>query len=170
MPPRSQARQSSPPSKAPTQRQAQAQQRQAATRQRRQLRTGVSAARAVQRETGGGHFAPYQAIILAEFVAAELLVSVTPIATRKNQQGLSPYEARDMSKLLALGLVYFLLELTALTGSGPARLGAWFGGLILIVVGLNEAANIAKDLDIFAPKPIQATTGAPSPPGTGTPT
>lgn len=110
---------------------------------------GVQSARTAQRETGHGQFAPYQAIILGEFVLAELLVSATPIATRPNQPGLSPYIPRDLIKLVALGLVYFLLELMAVGGTGPARLGAWFGGLILIVVGLNEASNIAKDLNIF---------------------
>lgn len=112
-------------------------------------RLASQSARAVRRETGHGSFAPYQAIILAEFVTAELLVAATPIASRPNQPGLSPYVARDLTKLAAIGLAYFLLELLAVGGPGPARIGAWFGGLILLTVGLNEAANIARDLDIF---------------------
>lgn len=99
---------------------------------------------------GRSTYRNYQAIMLAEFVAAELLVAMTPIATRKNQPGLSPYIPRDMSKLLAIGLVYFLLQLTAVTGQGAARFGAWFGALLLLGVGLNEAANVTKVLDLFS--------------------
>ena len=94
-------------------------------------------------------FSNYQGIILAEFVLAELLVAATPIATRSNQQGLSPYVPRDMTKLLSIGLVYLLLELLAVGNRGAGRIGAWVGALVLLTVGLNEAANIAKDLDVL---------------------
>jgi hypothetical protein len=90
-------------------------------------------------------------VILAEFVAAELLVALTPIATRPNQPGLSPYVPRDMTKLLAIGLSYFLLQLISTTGRGAGRFGAWFGALILLAVGLNEAASVSKVLNLFAP-------------------
>lgn len=103
----------------------------------------------MQRATGGGSFRDYQAVILAEFVAAELLVAVTPIGTRKHVTGISPYLPRDMTKLLAIGVVYFILELAAVGGHAAGRLAAWFGGLVLLTVGLNEAANIAQALDIF---------------------
>lgn len=144
--------------------QARRQQAQAQQRTRKQVRTVTSAANTVQRETGGGHFAPYQSIILAEFVLAELLVAATPIATRKNQPGLSPYVPRDMTKLLSLGLVFFLLELGATTGPGAGRFGAWFGGLLLLVVGLGEAASITKVLDIFGGHTKSAQSLGESPP------
>lgn len=91
----------------------------------------------------------YQSIILVEFVLAELLVAMTPIATRQNQPGLSPYIPRDMTKLLAIGLFYFLAELAATTGRTAGRAGAWLGLLVLLTVGVNEAANVAKILNIF---------------------
>lgn len=101
-----------------------------------------------------GDFSPefrnYQGVILAEFVAAEILVAATPIAARKNEPGLSPYRARDMTKLLAIGLLYFLLELSTIGSAKWSRFAAWFGALILLTVGLNEAANIAKVLNIFS--------------------
>lgn len=100
---------------------------------------------------GQGGARNYQAVILAEFVAAELLVALTPIATRPNQPGLSPYVPRDMTKLLAIGLSYFLLQLISTTGRGAGRFGAWFGALILLAVGLNEAASVSKVLNLFAP-------------------
>ena len=114
-----------------------------------QRRRTLTTIRAGQRAAGPPRFSNYQGIILAEFVVAELLVSATPIATRKNQEGLSPYVPRDITKLLAIGMVYFLLELLAVGGRGAGRTGAWIGGLILLTVGLSEAANIAKDLNIF---------------------
>ena len=121
----------------------------------------LQASRTLQRETGHGHFAPYQAIILAEFVTAELLVAITPIATRKNQPGLSPYVPRDLTKLAAIGMVFFLLELMAVGGAGTARIGAWVGGLVLLVVGMNQGANVAKDLNIFGmhEKPAKPAKG-----------
>lgn len=134
--------------------------------------SGLRTARAIGRAAAPApEFANYQGIILAEFVAAELLVAGTPIATRQNQPGLSPYVPRDMTKLLALGLLYFLLELMAVGGAKAGRLGAWFGGLILLTVGLNEAANVAKVLDIFsgrqqAPAKAQASLPTGAPPGT----
>jgi hypothetical protein len=109
----------------------------------------AQSARAVQQSAGHGSFAPYQAVVLTEFIAASLLVAATPIATRKNQPGLSPYRSRDMSKLLAIGGVYFLLELLAVTGRGPGRFAAWAGGLVLLVTGMGEAADISDDLDLL---------------------
>jgi hypothetical protein len=94
-------------------------------------------------------FANYQGVILAEFVLAELLISGTPIVTRQNKTGLSPYIPRDMTKMLSVGLLYFLLELSAVGNAKWGRMGAWFGGLILLAVGLNEAASVTQVLNLF---------------------
>lgn len=111
--------------------------------------SGLNMAARTGRQFTAPEFRNYQGIILAEFVLAELLVAGTPIATRQGQPGLSPYVPRDMTKLLSLGMVYFLLELLAVGGPKAGRFGAWFGGLILLAVGLNEASSVAKVLDIF---------------------
>jgi hypothetical protein len=144
MPPRRQT------SQAQQQRQAQQGQRQQSRQQVRTATLAAQSARSVQQSAGGGHFAQYQAIIIAEFIACELLIAVTPFATRKNKAGLSPYRPRDMTKLLAVGAVFFVLELAAVTGPGAGRAGAWAGLLVLLVTGMGEASNVvAKDLDIF---------------------
>jgi len=94
----------------------------------------------------------YQGVILAEFVAAVVLVALTPIAANKKQQtqsgGLSPYAGQDMIKLAAITVVYLILALLSVR-PGPGRFAAWFGGLILLAVGLNEAAHLADVLDLF---------------------
>lgn len=87
-------------------------------------------------------------MILAEFTAAVLLVAISPIASKKNPSGLSPYAGQDMIKIGAVTAVYFVLALISSTGQEPGRWAAWFGGLILLAVGLNEAANVAKALDL----------------------
>lgn len=92
----------------------------------------------------------YESVILAEFVAAIILVAVTPFATKQSSDGLSPYAGADMIKLAALTTVYLILALLSLGGRGAGRYAAWFGGLILLGVGLNEAANIVNDLDLLA--------------------
>jgi hypothetical protein len=108
----------------------------------------------------------YQPIILAEFAAAVLLTAGTPFATKKGQPGLSPYEGKDITKLAAITVLYFILALISTGGRGPARLSAWFGGLILLTVGLAEAVNVAKDLDLFG---IGGSPGADTgPEATGT--
>lgn len=117
------------------------------------------------RQFSSPDFANYQGVILAEFVVAELLVAGTPIATRQNQPGLSPYIPRDMTKMLSIGMVYFLLELMAVGNARWGRIGAWFGGLVLLAVGLGEAASVAKVLDIFGTGLSNAANG---PSGTDT--
>jgi hypothetical protein len=87
-------------------------------------------------------------VILAEFVAAIILTAATPIATNK-QAGLSPYAATDVAQLAGLTLVYLILALVSVGNSSAGRIAAWFGGLILLGVGLGEAATIAKTLNIF---------------------
>jgi hypothetical protein len=94
------------------------------------------------------HRANYQGVILAEFVAAIILTAATPIASNK-KAGLSPYAATDVAQLAALTLLYLILALVSVGGSSAGRIAAWFGGLVLIGVGLGEAATIAKTLDIF---------------------
>jgi len=117
----------------------------------------------------GGQLHNYQAIIAAEFVAAELLVALRPIATQKAQPtqsgGLSPYYVNDLIKLLAIGFVYLILEGLAAGPRGLARFVAWFGFLILIGVGLSEASNLAKIFAMLAGggvSPIKLT-GAQAP-------
>ena len=119
----------------------------------------AQSARSVQKSAGTGKFAPYQAIILGEFVAAELLVAITPIATRPNTPGLSPYIPRDLSKMAAIGVTYFLLSLLSVGGRGAGRFGAWFGGLILITVGLATGADVVRDLDLLAGIPFTQRKG-----------
>jgi hypothetical protein len=91
----------------------------------------------------------YQPIILMEYVGCLLLTAVTPIATKKNATGLSPYAGADMVKLASITLLYFILAAMSTGGRGPGRVAAWFGGLILIVDGMLEASNIAKDFGLF---------------------
>jgi hypothetical protein len=91
----------------------------------------------------------YQPVILVEFVAAILLTAASPIATKKNPSGLSPYTGDDMIKLAALTVVYLVLAMLSAAGRGPGRFAAWFGGLILLTVGLAEGASVATTLDLF---------------------
>ena len=97
---------------------------------------------------GGPSVTNYEMVILAEYVLAVLLTAATPFA-RPNSPGLSPYYGRDMIQLAALTVFYFILALVAGASSSAARLSAWFGGLVLLTVGLGEAAALAKLLDVF---------------------
>lgn len=95
------------------------------------------------------HRSNYQGIVLAEFAAAILLVALTPFATKENPSGLSPYAGKDLLQLAAITLVYFLLALLSVAGGTAARSAAWLGGLILLTVGLSEAAHLAQVVDLF---------------------
>jgi hypothetical protein len=107
----------------------------------------------------------YQAIIAVEFVLAELLVAATPFATRKDRQGLSPYAPADMVKLLALGLVYLILMMIAALSQGAGRVCAYIGGLVLLTVGMGEAANLVDIIEaLVGGKPHTVTlTGTQAP-------
>lgn len=112
----------------------------------------------------------YQAIIAVEYVAATLLVAISPIATRKAQLSpasgkLSPYVPSDIIKIFAIGVVYLILEGLAAGPRGLARFSAWFGFLILIGVGLSEASRMADIFRVLSGggyQPIQLT-GAQAP-------
>ena len=109
----------------------------------------------------------YQGVILAEFVVAVLIVALAPIARGKAAQdstpGPSPYGPDDIKQLAGIGAVYLVL---ALLSSGKyGRLSAWFGGLVLIAIGLSETTSggLAGIFGIFQPasKSSGAAEGAP---------
>ena len=91
----------------------------------------------------------YQNIILSEFIGTLLLTVLTPVATDKAKEGLSPYAGADIVKLASMVLLFFLLAMVSAAGPAAARLAAWFGGLVLIADGLYEASNLSKDLSLF---------------------
>src|SRR5215469_8876672 len=118
------------------------------------------AARKVPKSSGN-----YQPAILAEFVAAVLLVAATPFA-KKDSPGLSPYAGSDMLQLVAITLTYFILALLSGVSPKAARLSAWFGLLILLTVGLVEATRLAQLLNVFglsSPEQAAKTPGPPDP-------
>lgn len=82
--------------------------------------------------------------MLAEFVAAIVLTAMTPFAAKgKPRSGLSPYQGQDMLQLMAIVAVYLILALVTMTSDSAARVAAWFGALVLLTVGLGEAARLA---------------------------
>src|SRR5215469_1338549 len=133
-------------------------------RSRMQNRGSRARQRPVVKTGSGG--TRYQNVVLLEFVLAVLLVAATPFA-RKNRPGLSPYAGTDMLQLVAITVLYFLLALLAGASGKTARLSAWFGGLILITVGLGEAAALAKALDVFGLATKTGSTDGQPPSGGG---
>jgi hypothetical protein len=109
----------------------------------------------------------YQTVILMEFIACILLTAATPIASKKNPDGLSPYKGADMVKLGAITFLFFILAAVSSGGGGPARVAMWFGGLILIGDGMYEASNLAKDFALFTGGAGPAAAGVPAPGGGG---
>jgi hypothetical protein len=97
-----------------------------------------------------------------EYVACLILTAATPIATKKQADGLSPYAGADMVKIASLTLLYFILAALSVGGRGPGRFAAWFGGLILIVDGMYEASNLAKDFGLFTGGLAAAATASPA--------
>jgi len=90
------------------------------------------------REIGRQRLTPgarnYQGAILAEFLVAVLVVAFLPLASGRpndDKGGPSPYRVTDMTQLVAIGAVYFLLALFS-GGERSGRIVAWFGGLLLL--------------------------------------
>jgi hypothetical protein len=104
----------------------------------------------------------YQPVILMEFIGAILLTAVTPIATKTEADGLSPYAGKDMVKLGAITVLYLILAAVSVTGQTAGRIAMWLGGLILLTDGLYEASNIVTDLDLFAGIRTAASNAASS--------
>jgi hypothetical protein len=87
----------------------------------------------------------YQPVILAEFLVAVLVVALAPIAkggtdTAKAKGGPSPYDTNSLKQLLMIGLVYFILALLS-SGKSLGRVSAWFGGLVLVAIGVQQTVN-----------------------------
>lgn len=110
----------------------------------RAMRAGQGAARAAGQARVVPGNRQYQGVILAEFLVAALLISVTPLATggspnAKAKNSPSPYDTGDLKQLVAVGAVYFVLALVSSGNNG--RLAAWLGGLILIAIGMSKAGQ-----------------------------
>lgn len=97
----------------------------------------------------------YQPVILAEFMIAVVLITLTPIATGGSEAAQaknspSPYDAKDLTQLVAVGGVYFVLSL--ISSGNRGRISAWLGGLIVIGLAMTKMAGPAKSLFTPAPK------------------
>ena len=117
----------------------------------------------------------YQPVILAEFLLAVLVITISPVARGGSPEAQakgspSPYSVGDVKQLTAVGFVYFLLALL----SGSKRYGratAWFGGLVLLAVGLNQfiVGGITAIFSLWGPPQALTTPelGTPetAPPG-----
>jgi hypothetical protein len=107
----------------------------------------------------------YHGVILAEWAIGFLLVAAIPFS-KPNQTGVSPYAGKDLVQLATFTVLYWLLAILAATGRTQARFAAWFGGLILLAVGLSEAASITAAVTSFlnpGPQPADTTTPAGNP-------
>jgi hypothetical protein len=125
---------------------------------RRLKKTGRGALRA---RLPGSH--SYQPVVLAEFVVAVVIVATGPIAKGGSPEAQakgspSPYSVNTLKQLVAIGGVYFVLAILA-SSRRAGRYAAWFGGLVLVVLGLAELASgeLSAVFGIFGP----ASTAAP---------
>jgi len=98
------------------------------------------------KELGRGRLTPggrnYQGIILAEFLAAVLIVAVMPLfsGAPDGKAGPSPYRVNDITQLAAIGAVYFVLALLS-SGERSGRVVAWFGGAVLMGILYKKTAS-----------------------------
>ena len=153
----------------------------------RQQQLGRSAKRAgrgaLKARLPGSH--SYQPVILAEFLVAVVVVAVGPIAKGGSAESQakgspSPYSVNTLKQLVAIGGVYFVLAILA-SSRRAGRYSAWFGGLVLIALGLGEVSsgNLQSFFKVFgpgapadaAPAGLQdsgaAATGSTAAPGPG---
>lgn len=108
----------------------------------------------------------YQPVILAEFLAVVVIITVAPIAsggspTAQAKGSLSPYDTGDLRQLAAAGVVYFVLALISSGNSG--RLAAWFGGLVLIMLALGKVASGELKATVKNLTPPEAKSGDAKP-------
>ncbi len=127
----------------------------------RARRAGGRAARA---RLPGAH--TYQPVILAEFLTAIVIVSVSPVAKGGTAESVakgspSPYSVNTLKQLVAIGGAYFILALLA-ASRRAGRYAAWFGALILLGLGFAELANgdLTALFKVFGPHSGTAPSSA----------
>lgn len=102
-----------------------------------------SAARTVSQARIPGNRA-YQPVLLAEFLAAVVIIALVPIAAggsanAKAKGTPSPYDTGDLKQIVAVGGLYFILALASSGNSG--RISAWFGGLVLLGLAFSKLSH-----------------------------
>jgi hypothetical protein len=108
----------------------------------------------------------YQGVIVAEFLVAVLITGLAPLARGKGAEdsssGPSPYGPDDIKQLAGIGAVYFVLAL--LSSGKHGRLSAWFGGLVLIGIGLSQTVSggLPAIFGIFQPSALSSGGSAGS--------
>lgn len=120
---------------------------QAARAARSQARSAAAGyGRQARTVAGGATLTPssYQGVILAEFLAAVTIIAVLPVVSggspaAQAKGSVSPYDTGDLKQVVAVGAVYFILALAATGNRG--RLSAWFGGLVLLGLGLAKVSG-----------------------------
>lgn len=86
-------------------------------------------------------------LVIAEFIAAVVLVGLTPILMRQPNNG-HVYVPDDFVRLTAVCLVFFVLALLANTPKA-SRVAAAFGALVLLGISYNAAGSLQVISDIF---------------------
>jgi hypothetical protein len=74
-----------------------------------------------------------------------VVVALAPVAkggsdTSKAKGSPSPYDTSTLKQILLIGVVYFILALLS-SGKNLGRVSAWFGGLVLVGVGIQQTVN-----------------------------
>lgn len=109
---------------------------------------GAQAARSTARTVGQARIPTgdraYQPVLLAEFLAAVVIVALLPIAAggsdnAKAKGTPSPYDTGDLEQLVAIGGLYFILALASSGNSG--RVSAWLGGLVLLGLAMKKLSG-----------------------------
>jgi len=108
----------------------------------------------------------YQPVILAEFLVAVVVVSVSPLAKGGTPEAQakgspSPYSVNTLKQLVAIGGVYFVLALLA-SSRRAGRMSAWFGGLVLLGLGFTQllSGDLQAVFKIFGPAAAAQSSAA----------
>src|SRR5215469_2053706 len=107
-------------------------------RSRARAAPGKLRGQAGQVQAPGGN--KYQTAILTEFLLALGVVAFLPLATGgpENKDTPSPYTVNDLTQLVAIAVVYFIL---ALLPGRASRWGAWLGLLVLLGIFYKKTAT-----------------------------
>lgn len=108
----------------------------------------------------------WQGLILAEFLAAEVVVVLAPLARPSGStatSGPSPYGVNDLKQIVAIGAVYFVLALASSGSHG--KISAAVGGLVLLTLLIRQSSSgqLTELFALFTPATGSAAAGS----GTG---
>lgn len=107
---------------------------------------------------GSGSQGTYRRALVAEFIVCMLLLGLSPLAKKSGEMG----PVRFMKRGTATAALFVILGLTSSIGTGAARASAMFGGLVTLVLLVDQREAFGRMATILTDQPGDETDTDPT--------